>query len=57
MTSKAGTKKVTRRRHSQEFRSEALALAEKIGISKAAKELGLQGIRRIKRTIAEVYTY
>jgi transposase len=41
MTSKTGTKKTTRRKHSPEFRAEALALAEKVGISKAAKELGL----------------
>ncbi|WP_438985632.1 transposase, partial [Aequoribacter sp.] len=41
MTSKTGTKKTTRRKHSPEFRAEALALAEKIGIPKAAKELGL----------------
>ncbi len=41
MTRKTGTKKTTRRQHSPEFRAEALALAEKIGIPKAAKELGL----------------
>ena len=41
MTSKTGTKKTTRRKHSPEFRAEALALAEKIGIPAAAKELGL----------------
>ena len=41
MTGKTGTKKVTRRQHSPEFRQEALALADKIGIPKAAKELGL----------------
>ncbi|BFM07371.1 hypothetical protein GCM10025791_40800 [Halioxenophilus aromaticivorans] len=41
MTSKTGTKKTSRRQHSPEFRAEALALAEKIGISKAAQELGL----------------
>jgi transposase len=41
MTRKTGTTKTTRRKHSQEFREEALALAEKIGIPKAAKELGL----------------
>ena len=41
MTSKTGTRKTTRRKHSPEFRAEALALAEKIGIPKAAKELGL----------------
>jgi transposase len=41
MTGTTGTKKATRRQHSPEFREEALALAEKIGIPKAAKELGL----------------
>jgi transposase len=41
MTGKTGTKKVTRRQHSPEFRQEALVLADKIGIPKAAKELGL----------------
>jgi transposase len=41
MTSKAGTKRTTRRKHSPEFRAEALALAEKIGIPTAARELGL----------------
>lgn len=41
MTSKTGTKKTTRRKHSPEFQAEALALAEKIGVSKAARELGL----------------
>ena len=41
MSRKTGTTKITRRQHSQEFRQEALALAEKIGIPKAAKELGL----------------
>lgn len=40
MTKQAGMKKATRR-HAPEFRTEALALAEKIGVSKAAKELGL----------------
>jgi len=41
MTVKAGTKKATRRQHSPEFREEALALAEKVGIRQAARELGL----------------
>ena len=41
MTGKTGTKKTTRRKHAPEFRAEALALAEKIGIPKASKELGL----------------
>jgi len=41
MTRQTGKKKGTRRQHSPEFRQEALALAENIGIPKAAKELGL----------------
>ena len=43
MTRQAGNKGATRRQHPQEFREEALALAEKIGIPKAAKELGIHG--------------
>ena len=41
MTRPSGKEKTPRRQHSPEFRKEALALAEKIGIAKAAKELGL----------------
>jgi transposase len=41
MTKQTGKKKASRRQHAPEFRVEALALAEKIGVSKAAKELGL----------------
>lgn len=41
MTIKTATKNTNRRRHSPEFRKEALALAGKIGVSKAAKQLGL----------------
>ena len=41
MTKQTGTKKTSRKQHSPEFKEEALALAEKIGIPKAAKELGL----------------
>jgi transposase len=41
MTRKTSTRKTTRRQHSQEFRAEALALAERVGIPKAAKELEL----------------
>ena len=41
MTKQTGKQKATRRQHAPEFRVEALALAEKIGVSKAAKELGL----------------
>ena len=41
MTKEPGTKNTTRKQYSPEFKDEALALAEKIGIPKAAKELGL----------------
>lgn len=33
--------KATRRRHSQEYKNEALALAERVGVAAAAKQLGL----------------
>ena len=32
---------VARKRHSEEFRKEALALAERVGVAKAAVQLGL----------------
>jgi transposase len=41
MTRQSGKKKTSRRQHSPEFRKEALALVDKIGLSKAAKEPGL----------------
>jgi transposase len=41
MTTPTGKKKATRRQHTPEYRAEALALAEQIGVSKAAKQLGL----------------
>jgi transposase len=41
MTKQTGKKKATRRQHAPGFRAEALALAEKVGVPKAAKELGL----------------
>ena len=41
MTKQTGKKTTPRRQHAPEFRAEALALAEKIGVPKAAKELGL----------------
>ena len=41
MTRQTGKQKATRRQYSPDFRKEALALAEKIGVPKAAKELGL----------------
>ncbi len=39
--SKVKGAKATRRRHTEEFKREALGLAEKIGVSEAARELGL----------------
>jgi transposase len=41
MTRQAGNKKTSRKQYPQEFKDEALALAQKIGVPKAAKELGL----------------
>ena len=41
MTRQSGKEKTSRRQHSPEFRKEALALADKTGIPKAARELGL----------------
>ena len=41
MTKQAGQIKTSRKRYTQEFRGEALALAEKVGVAKAARELGL----------------
>ena len=42
MARQTKTKTTARRRHSAEFKSEALALAEKVGVSVAARELNLQ---------------
>ena len=41
MTSKKSTKKRTRKKYPQEYKAEALALADRIGVTKAAMELGL----------------
>jgi transposase len=41
MTRSRKTGKATRKRYSPEFKSEALALAERVGIGGAAKQLGL----------------
>ena len=41
MTRQAGSNKTTRKQHLPEFRKEALALTDRIGIPKAAKELDL----------------
>ena len=49
MTRQSGKKNTSRRQHSPKFRQEALALAEKISIPKAAKELGLHNSQRYSR--------
>jgi transposase-like protein len=36
---------MTRKRHSEAFKREALALAERISVNDAARELGLRGER------------
>ena len=41
MTKQTGTKKASRKQYAPEFKEEALALAERVGIPRAAKELGL----------------
>ena len=41
MKKQTGKKDTARRQHAPEFRAEALALAEKVGVPTAAKELGL----------------
>jgi transposase len=41
MTRQIAKKITTRKQHSLEYRSEALALAEKVGVPEAAKQLGL----------------
>jgi transposase len=41
MTKQTKTGKVTRKRHSQQYKNEALALAERVGIAAAAKQLNL----------------
>ena len=41
MTRQFDSKKTGRKRYSQAFKAEALALAEKVGVATAAKELGL----------------
>ncbi len=41
MTSRNQAKKTVRTRYSKEFKDEALALAERLGVAAAAKELGL----------------
>lgn len=41
MARQTGKKKTSRKQYPLEFKDEALALADKVGVSKAAKELGL----------------
>lgn len=41
MMKQTGKKSPPRRQHAPEYRAEALALSEKVGVAKAAKELGL----------------
>ncbi|KJW57814.1 transposase, partial [Escherichia coli] len=41
MTTTVSTSKKPRKQHSPEFRSEALKLAERIGVTAAARELSL----------------
>lgn len=41
MTTKAAKPGKTRQRHPQQYKTEALALADRIGVSAAAKQLGL----------------
>ena len=42
MARKSKTAKQTRRRYLPEFKQEALALADKVGVAEAASQLGLQ---------------
>jgi transposase len=41
MTAQKSQNQVSRRRHSAEFKAEALGLAEQVGVGGAAKQLGL----------------
>ncbi len=50
MTKTVSTSKKPRKQHSPEFRSEALKLAERIGVTAAARETE---IARLKRQLAE----
>ncbi|EGO8355123.1 hypothetical protein E0V34_25300 [Escherichia coli] len=59
MTKTVSTSKKTRKQHSPEFRSEALKLAERIGVAAAARELSLyesqlyawRSSKRLARTV------
>lgn len=41
MTKQGKQTPVTRKRHSQQYKNEALALAERVGVAAASKQLGL----------------
>jgi transposase-like protein len=41
MTKQTGKKKATRKQYTPEYRVEALALAEKVGVSNAAREVSI----------------
>lgn len=63
-TKRSKSKATTRKRYSEEYKAEALALAEKVGVPSAARELGLHesqlyGWRnkaRVQRSRSEVET-
>lgn len=44
MARQAGSMKQTRTRHSQTYKDEALALAERVGVIKAAEQLGFHAL-------------
>ena len=46
MTRRSQVKKAARKRYSKEFKDEALALAERLGVPASAKELGLHESQR-----------
>jgi transposase len=50
MTKSATVSKKPRKQHSPEFRSEALKLAERIGVAAAARELSLYELSYIPRS-------
>nr|WP_289812085.1 IS1 family transposase [Escherichia coli] len=59
MTKTVSTSKKPRKQHSPEFRSEALKLAERIGVTAAARELSLYESPRLKgklHVISKRYT-
>jgi transposase len=41
MIKQTNAEKATRKRHSQQYKNEALSLAERVGVAAAAKQLGL----------------